>query len=256
MDWKGKINFETRPQLTGSNIILTEKVGEINAVTAKATPADADVLLIEDSAASFAKKKVTVSSIKGVGVNDEGTPVTGTPHNTLNFIGDQITATNAGGGVANITIVKRPIVQIVRKNVSTSTSGSPTIAETSTPTSTSGTALDSQAITLSSASNIVRVQCRIACSTDNDSGVPTILLHRGTTVLAVWASSMKKDFASFVDGEFYEVPGSVGPHTYSIRYGSRNGDTIYINQTKATTTPYGGTLFANGSWLTLTEIAA
>ena len=37
--------------------------GEINAVTTKATPVSADVLLLEDSAASFAKKKITVGSL-------------------------------------------------------------------------------------------------------------------------------------------------------------------------------------------------
>jgi hypothetical protein len=37
--------------------------GEINAVAAKATPVSADVLLLEDSAASFAKKKITVGSL-------------------------------------------------------------------------------------------------------------------------------------------------------------------------------------------------
>lgn len=37
--------------------------GEINALTSKATPVAADVLVIEDSAASFAKKKVTASSL-------------------------------------------------------------------------------------------------------------------------------------------------------------------------------------------------
>lgn len=37
--------------------------GEINAVTTKGTPVTGDVLLIEDSAASFAKKKATVGSL-------------------------------------------------------------------------------------------------------------------------------------------------------------------------------------------------
>jgi hypothetical protein len=37
--------------------------GEINAITSKATPVDADVLIIEDSAASWAKKKIAVSTI-------------------------------------------------------------------------------------------------------------------------------------------------------------------------------------------------
>lgn len=62
MIWKGKINFELRPQLNGSNIILTENAGEINALTDKTVPASADVILLEDSAASFAKKKATLGS--------------------------------------------------------------------------------------------------------------------------------------------------------------------------------------------------
>ena len=39
--------------------------GEINAETVKTTPVTADVLLIEDSAASFAKKKITIGSLPG-----------------------------------------------------------------------------------------------------------------------------------------------------------------------------------------------
>lgn len=37
--------------------------GEINALTVKSTPVGADILLIEDSAASFAKKKIAISSL-------------------------------------------------------------------------------------------------------------------------------------------------------------------------------------------------
>jgi hypothetical protein len=37
-------------------------------------------------------------------VQDEGASVAGTPHTTLNFIGSRITAANAGGGVANVTV--------------------------------------------------------------------------------------------------------------------------------------------------------
>jgi len=38
-------------------------LGEINAITSKSVPADNDVLLIEDSASTFSKKKITVKSI-------------------------------------------------------------------------------------------------------------------------------------------------------------------------------------------------
>jgi len=40
--------------------------GDLNALTAKSTPVSADVLLIEDSAASFEKKKATISSLSSV----------------------------------------------------------------------------------------------------------------------------------------------------------------------------------------------
>ena len=39
--------------------------GEVNAITEKVTPVDDDVLILEDSAASYAKKKVKISSLPG-----------------------------------------------------------------------------------------------------------------------------------------------------------------------------------------------
>jgi len=44
-------------------------------------------------------------------VQDEGTPVTSTPHTTLNFVGSGVAATDGGAGVATITIISN-IVQI------------------------------------------------------------------------------------------------------------------------------------------------
>lgn len=49
--------------------------GEIDGVTLKATPVGADLILIEDSAASFAKKKVTVTSISGSGTDPDAVHV-------------------------------------------------------------------------------------------------------------------------------------------------------------------------------------
>jgi len=50
---------------TDPDAIHDNVAGEINAITAKATPVDADVLLIEDSADSFNKKKITIGDIAG-----------------------------------------------------------------------------------------------------------------------------------------------------------------------------------------------
>ena len=40
----------------------------------------------------------------GVNVNDDGAPIAGNPHSTLNFVGGGVQAIDAGGGVANVTI--------------------------------------------------------------------------------------------------------------------------------------------------------
>ena len=48
---------------TDADAIHDNVNGEINAITAKATPVGADVMVIEDSAASFAKKLVTLTNL-------------------------------------------------------------------------------------------------------------------------------------------------------------------------------------------------
>lgn len=50
------------------------------------------------------------SGTPSVNVQDEGIPVTGSPHTTLNFVGAGVVAANAGGGVATVTI---PGTQVV-----------------------------------------------------------------------------------------------------------------------------------------------
>jgi hypothetical protein len=71
--------------------------GEINAVTAKGSPVGADVILIEDSAASFAKKKITISSLPAGGeINDlVGDGISG--------IADDQLAVGTGSGTAAYT---------------------------------------------------------------------------------------------------------------------------------------------------------
>jgi len=50
-----------------SNMIHTDASGEISALTEKSTPSNNDVVMIEDSANSYSKKKVKISSIGGGG---------------------------------------------------------------------------------------------------------------------------------------------------------------------------------------------
>ena len=253
MKWKGKINFELRPQLNGSNLLLTEGTGEINALTEKTAPVSADIVLIEDSEASNAKKKVKLSNLRKLNVQDEGSNVTNTPHTTLNFTGVGVTASDAGSGVATVNIPS-PILQVVRLNITTVASTTTTILEANTPTSTSGDAFNSQAITLVRSTSTVRIQCTLPISNNNNSAQPTALIHRSTTVLAVGRQSIANATAGQITFDFFDTPGSVGPHTYAIRIGTQ-ANTSYFNQTSGDTTPFGGTLFVNNCWLTLTEIA-
>lgn len=50
---------------TDATAIHDNIAAEINAIAAKASPVGADVIIIEDSAASFAKKKVTITNLPG-----------------------------------------------------------------------------------------------------------------------------------------------------------------------------------------------
>ena len=62
--------------ITDSNAIHTNVSGEINGLTAKSVPANADIVVIEDSADSFNKKKISLGTIIGGMV----TPITPSVH--------------------------------------------------------------------------------------------------------------------------------------------------------------------------------
>jgi hypothetical protein len=59
----GHVHPTDATRAADSTVFHIATAGEINAETTKTTPAGADVILIEDSAASFAKKKILVSSL-------------------------------------------------------------------------------------------------------------------------------------------------------------------------------------------------
>lgn len=53
-------------QFDGTNwvLVISDEKGQINTITSKATPSGSDVLLIEDSADTFKKKKIAISSLQ------------------------------------------------------------------------------------------------------------------------------------------------------------------------------------------------
>ena len=154
----------------------------------------------------------------------------------------------SGGEIAS------PILQIDRANITNVVETTTVIAESATPTSTSGVAFGSNAITLIESDSIIRVQLLIPYANDNDSGRGVAVISRSTTVLAVSAFLGKKEGLSMIAFDFYDTPGA-GTHTYAVRVGVST-NTGRFNRTVGDATPYGGTLVTNNCWLTLTEIAA
>jgi hypothetical protein len=65
----GKVRIELDPSISGSDTeaIHDNVAGEINAIAAKGAPTGTDVLLIEDAADSFNKKKVLITNLPGGG---------------------------------------------------------------------------------------------------------------------------------------------------------------------------------------------
>jgi hypothetical protein len=84
-----------------ANAIHDDVGGEIIAITLKATPVSADVLLIEDSAASNAKKRVTIGSLPGGGGG--GLDVTELSANTT-LTASGVYVVDTSGGNRTITL--------------------------------------------------------------------------------------------------------------------------------------------------------
>jgi len=214
MKWKGLIDFESHPKYDG-NLLLSEDAGEFNALAEKTDLVDDDLVIIEDSENSYVKKKAKRSNIGG------------------------------GGG---------SIIQIVRTNITSVITTTATIPYASTPTNASGTAFGDASITLDDATSAVNVRCVIPCDNDNDGGYPTAIVIRGTTVLAVATDDIKKERGgTHLVFDFYDSPGSVGPHTYYIRVGVQTNEG-YFNRIQLDATPWGGTYYTNTCWLTLMEM--
>ena len=89
---KKKVQVTNLPGGTDTNAVHKNVDAEISAITEKGTPIGADVILIEDSAASYAKKRIQITNLPA-GVDT--TAVHKATSGEINAIGEKTTPVNA-----------------------------------------------------------------------------------------------------------------------------------------------------------------
>jgi hypothetical protein len=114
-----------------ANAIHTNVSGEINGLTEKATPVSTDLIVVEDSAASYAKKKVQIGNLpsSGGGVTNvtASSPLASSGGTTPNISLDDSGATAATySGPLSITVTAKGIISAISTtllNLATQVSG-------------------------------------------------------------------------------------------------------------------------------------
>lgn len=100
---------------------LTRAAGDFNSFTSKATPVGADVILIEDSAAGFAKKKILISALPGGGGTPGGSDTQVQYNNAGAFGGMSAMTYNNGTGkiIMNAGAVAGGDVEVLKETTGT-----------------------------------------------------------------------------------------------------------------------------------------
>ena len=143
------------------------------------------------------------------------------------------------------------ILQVLQTTNTTNTDLSTTIPQDdTTPTSSEGTSVLSQAITPASTSS--RIKCEVALFGEADDESLIVALFRGTTCIDVKVGfGAFPDRPVFIGMDYIDSPATTSSTTYSVRVGASSG-TARINGT-STTRLFGGTAKAT---LILTELAS
>jgi len=134
------------------------------------------------------------------------------------------------------------VVSVMTDDIDQVTSTTAKIDETGTPSATDGILLSSMVTTLQDASNRVRVQARVSFDMSaNNRGARLMAVRDGTIIGITTNQVAEKGIGNYIMFDLFDMPGTVGPHTYEIRAGveSSGGYEMFINQLDGDATPFG-----------------
>lgn len=155
------------------------------------------------------------------------------------------------GTLSTARMAAGTVIQVVAMSIAAASGTTDIPDDNTTPTSTEGTEAGSQAITLSNAANKVLIQSGFQLQMVSGNRA-VAALFRGTTCLATAVVRPGSDGGAPINFNYLDAPGSVGPHTYSVRVGRGTaGGTWYVAQ-DSSGSKYNGTIANCG--VTLTEI--
>lgn len=170
--------------------------------------------------------------------------------------GQGITITDAGANnTVTVETVNGSVLQTLQATYTTNAALATTIPfDDTTPQSTEGVQILSQAIT--PADNTNKVLCRVSvwgCTDFSTSFSIIAALFRGTTCINVAAqTNPNADSPACVQFEFLDSPASASAQTYTVRVGAETGSAIRLNGTTGARR-FGGT---SACTLTVEEIKA
>jgi len=141
-------------------------------------------------------------------IQEEGTSVPNTPHSTLNFVGERITAKDSGSGVATVTIKEPALVRYGKSNTQNLTATETLLAfETNIKT-------DTTAFVLDTTTNIGRITAQKNIKVLIDYNVDMLLdtddTQRNTVVCYIKVNGTRIDYttaASYTRGYNYDKHG-------------------------------------------------
>jgi len=164
-------------------------------------------------------------------------------------------------GSVGVQDVPNVIVKVMYDAIDQVTSTTLKIDEDANVSATDGLLLSSMMITLQDAAHRVKIEARVSYDMSANNRGGRLMIVRDGTILGIACDQIaEKDVGDYLQIELFDIPGTVGPHTYEVRCGveTSGGYTLYVNQLDGDATPFGtaAPAFRAVSFCQITEITA